>query len=231
MRRAITLLLAVVGVTASTLFLAVAAYAGPADVVGTKHDLGPAGTPVCSTCHTPHDAQGDYLWSRPVGAGNGIKPLCYSCHDGTVTNTGKYAFDAKLSQHRVSPGVQGRDCDRCHDPHSNSFKFTTLGTANADVCSSCHGNTQSGNHPVDVAADKYSPTDRVFDPNLMPSADTQGTRLYNAAGTAVVTSGPGYIKCLTCHSAHGGAADSRLNTMPLSNGANTTAPLCQNCHK
>lgn len=229
MMRSIRVALAVAGVGILTLLVATSAHASPGDVVDTKHNLGSANNPVCFVCHSPHDAKGSYLWARPVGAGAGMKPLCYSCHDGTVTSTGSYAFDASKIQHEVSPGKKGQDCDRCHDPHRNTWKFTTLTQTNADLCTACHGKGGSNNHPIDKPADAYQPTDRVWDPKGSP-ADTSGTRLWDAAGTTIVTSGPGYIKCLTCHAPHG-AVNGTLNTMAIKSATDASAPLCQNCHK
>ncbi len=199
-------------------------------MIGTKHDLGSAGSAACYKCHTPQDASGSYLWARAVGAGTGIQPLCYSCHDGSVTSTGKYAFDASLSQHPITAGTKGSDCDRCHDPHVGTFKFTTLSQTNADLCQSCHGKTGPDNHPVDVQDADALPTDRAWNPNASPS-DFSGTRLYDTGGTTQVASGSGYVKCLTCHSPHGGVGGTSLNTMATSSATSSTSPLCQNCHK
>lgn len=225
----IRMVLAAAGVAVLTLLVASSAYAAPGDVINTKHNLGSANNPACFVCHAPHDAKGSYLWARSVGAGTGLKPLCYSCHDGTVTNTGSYAFDATKIQHQVSAGTKGQDCDRCHDPHKNSWKFTTLTQTNADLCTACHGKTGTNNHPIDKVADAYPPTDRIWDPKASP-ADTSGTRLWDATGTTVVTSGSGYIKCLTCHDPHGAVSD-KLNTMAITSGSDASSPLCQNCHK
>ncbi|MDA8187082.1 MAG: hypothetical protein M0T85_02935 [Dehalococcoidales bacterium] len=230
MRRTVRFVLVMVGVAVMTLFAAAVAYAGPGDVIGTKHNLGSAGNPACLVCHTPHDAKGSYLWARNVGSGSGLKPLCYSCHDGTVTNTGSYAFDATKYQHPVTPGSKGQDCDRCHNPHSNTWKFLTLSQTNADLCTTCHGKSGSNNHPIDVLADKWPPTDQVWDPKATPTPDFSGTRLWDSAGTTVVTTGSGYVKCLTCHNPHG-ASTNTLNTMPTSSATDGSSPLCQNCHK
>lgn len=137
------------------------------------------------------------------------------------------AFDAGLSQHQVSAGTRGQDCDRCHDPHRNTWKFTTLSQTNANLCSACHGMNTGADHPVDVNDTASLPADRVWDPL---ARDFSGTRLWNSTGTALVASGPGYLKCLTCHAPHGGSGQ-YLNTLPLSSATDSTSPLCQNCHR
>ena len=200
---------------------------GPGEIVNSKHNLGSPGSPACLACHQPHNAKGSYLWARAVGAGSGLRPLCYSCHDGSVTSVGSEAFNPNLSQHVVSGGTKGQDCDRCHDPHRNTWKFTTLTSTNADVCSACHGLNTGNDHPVNVNDTAWLPADRVWDP---VANDLSGTRLFDSTGTSLVTSGPGYVKCLTCHAAHGGSGAS-LNTMPLTSATNSTSPLCQNCHR
>jgi predicted CXXCH cytochrome family protein len=226
MKSMLRTLLVLAGVVALSALAIAVAYAGPGDVVNTKHNLGSPGNSACQACHVPHDAQGDFLWARSVGSGTGLRSLCYSCHDGSVTNKGAYAFDTSKVQHKVTPGVKGQDCDRCHDPHANSFKFTTLGQPNADVCSTCHGKTGANNHPVDIAASSYPPSDATWDAN---AGDLSGTRLYDSTGTTLVTNGTGYLKCLSCHAPHGSNAG-KLNTMPKSSSTDSSSPLCQNCH-
>ena len=182
-------------------------------VTGTVHNLATTGTGVCANCHKAHNATGDLLWARPVGTTfTGIKALCYSCHDGSAANE-QYAFDAAYSQHPY-------DCNLCHDPHNNSYGSFLQFATGANVCNNCHAGELGMGHPTNIVATMV-PADVVFN----PTADMSGTRLYNSAGTS--TTGGTYIKCLTCHTAHGGVAGTRLNTM---NYSATSAALCTNCH-
>jgi len=154
--------------------------AAPGDhsnVINTVHDImrGLPDANPCEGCHLPHDAEGAFLWARTPNASGGggsvgpnsttaIKPLCYSCHDGTVAVTGTpTVFEPTKANHRTkSAGTiitsgpnegqtygPGRDCDLCHDPHDNGNtdflryeRTTSLGTSiitpGGNVCASCH---------------------------------------------------------------------------------------------
>jgi hypothetical protein len=67
-----------------------------------------------------------------AGYSSDIKPLCYSCHDGSVATIGSAtAFSKNHFNHRttaastVTNGVRrgpGSDCDRCHDPHDDTMR-------------------------------------------------------------------------------------------------------------
>jgi len=147
-------------------------------VIGSAHDLAQGGNS-CESCHTPHDSKGAFLWAYPVntvsgpgvsvpsGASTAIKPLCYSCHDGTITVNDPYAaFDPTTAQHLTKSkavyGKTGRDCDLCHDPHNGPRTFirytrTSGGVVSTwpdnspkiisndpNVCASCHSDKQEG---------------------------------------------------------------------------------------
>lgn len=190
-------------------------------VAGTPHDVASPGTPVCNYCHIPHDSKGDAVWARQpnsTGTFAGLRPLCFSCHDGTVTAAGTYAFDLTRPLHLRSPGTVGADCDRCHDAHGTAYqRFLKLPGA-ADFCRDCHARAGPVNHPVDVSARSggWEPMDTTWDPI---HGDLQGTRLWNEEGT-----GPGdLVKCMSCHATHGGQPGTQFNTLP-------SGALCQNCH-
>ena len=199
-------------------------------VVASPHDLSDGAAPACETCHGPHAASADFLSAViPNTVGGtlcGLKAFCYGCHDGSVTSTGLYVFSASPSvySHKVTPVVpgqkpQGGDCDRCHDPHDNSNTKFLIVSPDAELCSSCH---QTGDrcHPINIKIDR--PLERTWDPGAAPPV--LGTRLWNTTGTEVIATGPGFIKCETCHAPHG-AATPDLNTLTNVDGA-----LCTNCH-
>lgn len=228
------------------------ALADQGTVVGTIHDLGTtAGTGVssCETCHIPHEADGAAIWSgnpQTEGSLSGLAPGCYSCHDGTVAS-GAYAFDATLAQHPVKAGEAGKDCDLCHDPHLADYGSFIKIPSGANLCQVCHGHRSEAEHPVnvdtrqpalfhillrgvlvDVKVDERQPAvvprDTQWDPDR---GDFSGTRLWNAEGTA---SGD-YVKCLTCHAAHGTATATQLLTMSYTAAPGTGSTLCANCHR
>ena len=202
-------------------------------VVGTVHDLGvtayPSGVSGCETCHLPHDASGERLWADGAhaedGPFSGIRPLCYSCHDGTVAAGGAYVFDPGVQEHPVTPGEIGEDCDMCHDPHVPDYGGFLLFPTGANHCKACHAGGSEEDHPLNVGSftQEYEPQDSHWSPN---EGDFSGTRLWDYSGWQ---SG-GYVKCLTCHGAHGTVIDTALLTMGTEDAPGATS-LCPNCHR
>ncbi|MBT3363881.1 MAG: hypothetical protein HN929_01395 [Chloroflexi bacterium] len=256
-KNAITVVITTVVLAILFVLATATASATPSDVTGTDHDLGSAGQATCGYCHIPHNANGSALWAMTPKIGmTGMQSLCFSCHDGTVSAKGTYIGDLSYYTHPVSPegnlncsnchsahGPDGqdrkgltssaahaanRDCDRCHDPHSNSWRFIKADLEqSADVCISCHSN-YSNNHPVDMASDSYLPADRLWDP-YAGTPDFSGTRLWDAIGTTVDNEGTGGIKCLTCHATHG-ALTTMLNSVEYEDPQSSSSPICENCH-
>lgn len=146
------------------------------NIVGSDHDL-TSELNVCESCHVPHYAKStQFLWAtEPNDTGGGqtggllpgddytsdIKPLCYSCHDGTSTSRGSNTvFDVTKYNHPTRSltvrGSAGRDCDLCHDPHENnhvrdnfirydrinSSSFITI--LGPNMCASCHTGAVDG---------------------------------------------------------------------------------------
>jgi predicted CXXCH cytochrome family protein len=204
------------------------AYGAFSDIFGSAHDVGSPGNPTCLQCHIPHDAQGDYLWAMtPSASLPGMGSLCFSCHDGAIAGQ----WIPGYANHPVNPGVDGQDCDRCHDAHAgDNWKFAadTLAATfrNANLCGNCH-NTGSFTHPTDVLTNL--PIDRTWDPDAA-TADFSGTRLFDSAGDAEVPTGDAYVKCATCHVAHGGHGDG-MNSMTYADPSSGHAPICENCHQ
>ena len=203
-------------------------------VIGSKHDLGvmayPSGVSTCETCHFPRDASGESLWARGPRRQDdpfsGAAPLCYSCHDGTVTASGSYAFDMGVAQHPTTPGESGEDCDQCHDPHVPDYGNFLLFPAGANLCKACHAHASEDDHLLNVNAIDagYAPQDGRWSPD---EGDLSGTRLWDASGWQ-----PGsYLKCLSCHAAHGAASSTTLLTMRYRDAVSAASPLCLNCHR
>ncbi len=94
-------LIAALAAVALALTMVTAGQAGPpakGDIFGSDHDTGTPGNPTCAQCHTPHKAEGMYLWASvpysPYAGESEILPLCFSCHDGSVASDGSYFVDA-----------------------------------------------------------------------------------------------------------------------------------------
>jgi hypothetical protein len=176
-------------------------------VITSPHNVTPGSGNPCDSCHIPHSAKGAFLFARTPGTGaasqvtgnddtgvtTAIKPLCYSCHDGTIASLGvSTVFSTTHSNHRTrsaaaltSSGTAygpGRDCDLCHDPHddgntkflkyerysSRSSTWSTI-TGGGNFCASCH----SGN--VDPASGGAATNSMNHRTNLVPSTASTPT--------------------------------------------------------
>jgi predicted CXXCH cytochrome family protein len=195
---------------------------------GTKHDVAMPNESPCTYCHIPQDPKGELLWARHpnrIGSSSDLKPFCFSCHDGTVTTRGGYVFDASRPQHLNDPGLNGQTCGRCHDPHNADYDKFIKVPGDASFCQSCHltAGPGDGHFDVDARARGIHPVDSEWSPD---AGDFSGTRLWNPDGT-----GPGdVVKCMTCHSPHGGEPNTDINTMVFRSKVDSSAPLCANCH-
>ena len=204
-----------------------AVLADQARVTGTAHDLGtPGGVSSCETCHVPHEAAGGVIWegeTRADSAFSGLAPVCYSCHDDTVA-AGSYVFDESAVQHPIDR-VAGNDCDMCHDPHISDYGSFLLFPSGANLCQACHEHADKADHPVNrsVREAGFTPADTHRDPN---HGDLKGARLWDVTGRP----GTEYTKCLTCHAAHAGSAESLLAT-DVHDGTGAASGFCQNCHQ
>ena len=139
--------------------------AGPGDIFGSAHDTGTDGNPTCAQCHTPHKAQGLYLWAnvpKATDIGGDTGPLCFSCHDGSVAQN-EYIFAVDTVNHPMGPDThlydfhdESRGCMACHDAHDGDFKFTwdsmrpgkPENPDNANICLACHNVTPGAAHSL-----------------------------------------------------------------------------------
>jgi predicted CXXCH cytochrome family protein len=199
------------------------------DVADTQHNVASPGVPACVYCHVPRDAAGQLLWpgGQPDKDGplSGLKRLCFSCHDGTVTQERSFVFNAERPEHVRTPGARGQDCDRCHDAHGAGNKKFLRFPDEANFCRNCHFRAGPTDHPigVDAAAAGIEPADSHFAPK---EGDYNGTRLWDATGT-----GPGTrVMCMTCHNPHGGAPGTKMLTVQASEQEGYFQALCLSCH-
>ena len=247
-------------------------WAAPGDhsnVVNTVHNTtrGVPDANPCEGCHIPHDAEGAFLFARSPNASGGggsvgpssttaIKPLCYSCHDGTVAATGMYSvFNPTKANHKTQaasavrpsgpqegqPYGPGRDCDLCHDPHDNgntdfliyertTSQGTIVITPGGNVCANCH----VGN--VDVSLGGTSLNHRT---GVVPSADSYpADRVWSPvrgdySGTRLFDSRTLLVSnaadaVMACETCH---TPHGSVTDETSLNTMTYAELCINCHK
>lgn len=194
-----------------------------AGVVGSSHDLSSSSSSnnTCSYCHVPHKAMGDKIWSSYGNEAQLSNPnyseigrMCYTCHDGTVTNKGQNTvFNTSLQQHKVS---SGKDCDMCHTVHDNTNgKFLGVQktggaqTEAASYCETCHGTTPH--------SDAVSLGDHL--------AGTEHP--YKDSGSLLDKG------CESCHAVHGAAnyaPSSGTITHPILRKTNANSAYCAECH-
>jgi hypothetical protein len=226
-------------------------------VSGSVHDVSRALADAnpCDTCHIPHPAQDAFLFARTQTAAGGgdaatnnedegvtsaIKPLCYSCHDGTGVNNGSglaTVFSTRYTNHRTHSAAQlnsagavygaGRDCDLCHDPHDDGntsfLRYERLIRGNwmslsvgGNFCASCHSDKieMAKNHPLEVAPGGDSFASRLpVDGIWSPAAgDYSGTRLYDPATHLRSVAANAVVECGSCHTPHGAESTASITT-------------------
>jgi predicted CXXCH cytochrome family protein len=201
-------------------FLAACYGISEAGVSGSDHDMYSEGLGtdpnVCSYCHIPHKAVGDKIWSDWAnewqvdnGPFPGIGNLCYTCHDGTATNTGSdTAFNTALQQHKTSAGS---DCDMCHTVHDNTngnfvgvSKTQSENTESATYCETCHNFSNAGNWGDHLAGSEHP---------------------YKDSGSVLDES------CDSCHTLHGAVQYTTQElTNPILLADNTNSAYCAACH-
>ena len=163
----------------------------------------------------------------------GTRPMCLSCHDGSVRDSrDKVCNDpghqvGNIPSNRVSIPENfplddngAMQCSTCHTPHSVKPTKETLVTfflrapnENSAFCKRCHlkntGGVAAGNHPTEVSAEKEYPA-------------------IVAAGGLFGTGKPHEIICETCHTPHGGVNNRRL-VLSIED-PRTRSVLCEVCH-
>lgn len=230
-----------------------------AALTGSKHDMfvqGKGTSPdICSYCHIPHNAIGEKIWSNwkksqmPAGYTT-IGNMCYTCHDGTVTNLGQAtAFNSSLQQHKIPAGS---DCDMCHSVHDNANgSFMNLAQISEyTYCPSCHNAAvnagglgdhvnKPGNHQncnvCHTGADMYYISGSVDDSTChLCHARAHGAVNYSAPGVAnpiLKESNTDSYICVNCHPmAYQGASGGKRHPSSMSSAGAYGKLICQTCH-
>lgn len=103
------------------------ATAAAIKAVAAKH--APVDGGMCTTCHSPHGANGVFLIDQPS-----VNELCTGCHDYSTHSAhpiGEKAVDPRNKNLRV-------DCLSCHKGHGTAFKHMLLASTNLELCTQCH---------------------------------------------------------------------------------------------
>lgn len=189
------------------------AFAAPGSIVGSVHDLAPAGGQVCIYCHAPHNTNATVgvLWNHALTTATftlyasptmnavpsqpaGTSKLCLSCHDGTV------AIDS-------FGGATGTS-------------FTT-GSKNL-------GTDLSNDHPIGFTYDAALVT---ADPGLKAITTTANIGV-GGVSTGTIASNllkGGKVECASCHDVHNSASGTAVQSKLL-RITNAGSALCLTCH-
>jgi predicted CXXCH cytochrome family protein len=224
-------------------------------LIDTKHDLRltlpdeknikkqtlPESGP-CGACHTPHNAEGNNLWARPLVEGNPASQLCLSCHGAEthykIKNTGKYSHPVNVSLSKKDPYTgdlplfaengaripEGNlQCFTCHDIHKwDPESFYNKGDKNTEGDSSNSFLRISNRHSL-LCLECHDDKQQLIesDHNLELTAPDEK----NIQDANTVRSGP----CGACHTPHN-AVSERLWARELSGDNNFANELCVSCH-
>jgi len=78
---------------------------------------------MCSSCHTPHGGNSEFLWSKTLKNPSDKNARCIECHETTekpFTHIGHPVTGKQLSKSSIELDVNSGDslaCISCHDPH------------------------------------------------------------------------------------------------------------------
>ncbi len=128
--------------------IAIFSIQATAGIQGSDHDLVGGGEELCLVCHIPRNILEPAVWHSSTRR-TFIKKdnLCYTCHDGGVTNIGATtAFNLMTEQHTMV-GTGCSSSSGCHDIHdqnpnmSGRFLVASVVSINNSYCEDCHDAT------------------------------------------------------------------------------------------
>ncbi len=193
----------------------------------------------CAICHFEWvytfftERRDGELISQPSDKLVATAGMCFSCHDGSITDSRKTVLHDQGHRSGIVPSSrvsipadlpldeEGRmQCATCHTPHavqssdgSSVEFFLRTPNKNSSFCVLCHqsadGGPETGNHPTAVAL-------KSIPPSLMD------------AGGMFGTAQPNQIICETCHVPHGEKNSASL-LLPIEDPS-TRSALCEVCH-
>ncbi|MCF6353549.1 MAG: cytochrome c3 family protein [Candidatus Polarisedimenticolaceae bacterium] len=191
----------------------------------------------CSMCHLRWmddflEDKGNYLLEIPDERAVSKEMMCYSCHDGSISDSRFRVWETNKHKAGVIPSdsvsipeeypldLDGKmQCVTCHSAHGVDTRITMESAIflrepniNSSMCQRCHKNKdtgpQKGNHPIDVEF-------KEFPKEIIQSGGKNGE---NSS-----------IICESCHAAHGSTNDDFL-IIPNSEASLTQSMLCEACH-
>jgi predicted CXXCH cytochrome family protein len=162
------------------------------------------------------------------------KEMCFSCHDGSITDSRNAVFHGPGHRAGIIPSKNvtvpdtfplddegGLQCATCHTPHAISSSsdsdekvgiFFRIANTDSKLCMTCHvnkaGGPAHGNHSINISA-------RSRPGEILQSGGHFGETQSNQ------------IICETCHIAHGGVNNKFL---VLSTEDTSRSVLCVACH-
>ncbi|HHL39433.1 MAG TPA: hypothetical protein ENJ37_02895 [Deltaproteobacteria bacterium] len=203
--------------------------------------LGPAGTVICQSCHTPHNAADEKI--TILGRADGS--LCLACHGEKASLVGtRHDMSAAAPEERNAldqRAAEAGPCSACHVPHDGdgSMMWARKLRGGEDrqemLCLSCHSEgavaekkkVGRNSHPLRVDLEELATDTRL------PLYTWEGYRSEGGEGGKVV--------CATCHDPHrwnpedeadkgGGDDDGDGSTSFLRMRASGDSALCAECH-
>lgn len=208
-------------------------------VSGYASNLSPNSAKECAICHFNwidvfyREGVGTELTDHPKEKMAADEMMCYSCHDGSVSDSRFRVWETNRHKPGTKPSGKvkvpnhfplGKDgsiqCATCHTAHGVDTRpgiegtiFLRMSNKDSAMCKTCHVGKdvgpQNGNHPIDV-------TSLEIPQEIIDAGGKTGTK-------------KNQIICQTCHNPHGSTSDNFL-IIPNSGGGITHSALCETCH-
>lgn len=175
------------------------------------------GTFGCDSCHVDHTKSPDASKSR-FKLTSAPGELCQSCHADLLAG--------KEFAHEPAK----KDCTLCHNPHEPAAK--RLRAASNALCLECHSTSNQPKFEADAPAQLFGGqvtlTPKPFENlHLLALKNDRGHPVSHHPVLRKADAEWPAVSCSTCHTPHGANSSALLTTKENE----TTAALCQRCHK
>ena len=192
----------------------------------------------CAMCHFRwmedflEDKGQNYLLDIPEERAVSKEMMCYSCHDGSISDSRFRVWETNKHKAGVIPSenvsipeeypldLEGKmQCVTCHSAHGVDTRITMESAIflrepniGSSMCQRCHKNKDTGpkkgNHPINVEF-------KEFPEEIIQSGGKTGKN------SSVI--------CESCHTPHGSTNDNFL-IIPNSEASLSQSMLCETCH-